>query len=1108
MKNIEYINAGAGSGKTTKLTEILSAKLGSGDFKPSEVILTTFTELAASEFRERAREQLYRDGHADVAAELDSAAIGTVHSVALSFIQKYWYLIGVSPDMKVMSDDDLQVYISESLGDYVGPDDLKFFRSYGSYFDLKDGQSHTDHDYWKEHLLSIIDKINNYNVDVDQSIKDSKAIVDTIFSQDTKLDVDALAKFKEALENDYPNHSDSAKETTQPLYEGFQKGEYTYAFLSKLYGFFIGKEQTKIKKRLIGVIGEDTYEKLVANLAKVLCSSSGKSNPRHLLNEMIERLFTIARKWKEGFILFKKDRHIIDYNDMERLFLQLLEKPEVTTEIGGIYKLMMVDEFQDSSPLQLEIFKRLSDLMKQSYWVGDPKQSIYGFRGADVGLVNEITKMFYDSPDSALQLTHDELNQSWRTREPLVNLISSCFTRAFDGIIDSEKVVLTPTRKESEQFSYPLSHWNCYAYRGSGKVFTEKVAVRIKQLIDSNTIIQIKNKNEYRRIEPGDIAVLCRKNNDCKKMAKALIKKGVPVSFVNDDILQQTEVQLVFTLLKLMVDTTNKHVRADLLRLLEDVSTQDILQQRLDYRVSLITEEEGEDATAKGEEKECTTADEINESSELEKDLWLDDNALIQKLAEFKQTVRNLSVSDLLDSIVYGLDLPEVVAKWGDVENRRQNLQTLCTLARNYDEHCLQMGIGASIGGLLTYLSYAEIENKVDNAANAVKVLTYHKSKGLEWPYVILSSLEDDSLEVKTFTRKNFWGIHELRQQSSDGSASYTIQLLPRITSAINSNLPMPVIEKCQTCSTYGLFVEKEKNDLRNLLYVGMTRARDYLTTLSLQGNKNSLPVLAWIKNTGISNGELEDGAIHLWGEGSLQPVFEDISNLNADEVTAPTRYTRYAYPENPAPSSEPKYLSPSKLPMMELAPGDIEMMDNLHCRIDPYTPKREEEAAAGTCIHNIFAVYDPSLSHEVNVEKATHILNGSFMREIISSPDKVITSIEHLYAWLEKTYGKATSIKHEVPFLHPLPGQIVNGEIDLLWYLNEHECVLIDFKNFPGKEDAITNPDDRHYAGRYASQLKAYRDVLTTSGLTVKDTLIYYSVMGRVVRLNFQGTS
>ena len=126
-------------------------------------------------------------------------------------------------------------------------------------------------------------------------------------------------------------------------------------------------------------------------------------------------------------------------------------------------------------------------------------------------------------------------------------------------------------------------------------------------------------------------------------------------------------------------------------------------------------------------------------------------------------------------------------------------------------------------------------------------------------------------------------------------------------------------------------------------------------------------------------------------------------------------------------------------------------------------------------------------------------------MYEIIPDVDKVIVSIEHLYAWLKDTYGEASAIKHEVPFIHPLPGQVVHGEIDLLWYLNDHECVLIDFKNFPGSKATITTPGEKneHYAGKYAAQLEAYRDVLQKSGLTVRDTLIYYSVMGCVVRLN-----
>ena len=1097
MKNIQYINAGAGSGKTTRLTEILSEKLGSKEYKPSEVILTTFTELAASEFREKSRERLYNDKHADVAAELDSATIGTVHSVALSFIQKYWYLIGVSPDMKVMSEDDLQVYISESLGDCVEKEDLEYFRSYGSFFDLKDSQSHVDLDFWKDHLLSVIDKVNNYDVDIEQSKTDSCIIVEKVFNSNTALYQELLSKFITALTSQICGYDNRPKRYAQPILDGLNSRVVTYATIVKLYKQLTSdRPEIGIKNRrgLKAIIGDADFDSLVANLKAFQMSSVGDDSPGGMMKKMINILFEIAKKWKDGFNDFKAKRHIIDYNDMERLFLELLDKPQVEAEIKGAYKLMMVDEFQDSSPIQLKIFNKLSDLMEQSYWVGDPKQSIYGFRGADVELVNEIIRKFNDKDrDPALKLTYDNLPNSWRTRVPLVNLTTECFTRAFEGTIDRENVKLEAARQENEQFSDSLCHWNCLASRQD--LFADKVADRVKLLLDSQTIIQIKNKEEYRRIQPGDIAILCRRNDECKNFANALIKKGIPVSFVNNDILQQTEVQLVFTLLKFVVDSSNKHVRADLLRLLEETSTQDILQQRLDYVISLISEEDDEENEGK-------------KKIVMKPDQWLEEgNALICKLKEYKNTVNNLSISDLLESIIFGLALPEVVAKWGDADNRRQSLQTLCSLAKKYDEHCLQMGIGASIGGLLTYLSYAEVDSKIDNASKAVKVLTYHKSKGLEWYYVILSSLSKDSLEDQEFTKKNFWGVHELRHPAPNEQYGYVIQFLPPIiSSGSKTNLPQPIIDKCKELDLYTTLQNKERNELRHLLYVGVTRARDYLTTLSHQTSNDKLPILHWIKNTGISEGTLDENASKLWKYDKLIPQYEDITDCPIAEVAKTTIYSHYQYPENPELSRDPKYLSPSKLPKMEFAKENIEILADLECRIKPYNTKEENQAAAGTCIHNIFAVYDPAASHDKNVEKATDIRNGNNMYEIIPDTDKVITSIEHLYAWLEITYGKASAIKHEVPFVHPLPGQIVHGEIDLLWYLNDHECVLIDFKNFPGDKATITNPDPKneHYAGLYASQLKAYRDVLVASRLTVKDALIYYSVMGCVVRLNF----
>ena len=1089
MKNVTYINAGAGSGKTTELTRILAEKLHN-EVKPSEVILTTFTEMAAAEFRERARQKLYQSGQADIANQLDAATIGTVHSVAFSFIKKYWYLAGISPDAKVMSEDDMQIYISQSLGDYVSSTDLKFFTEYCNYFDIDDTL------FWQDELLEVIEKINHYDLNLDDCITKSKEAISLIFSEKGTLDFNLLKEFQSILKNEMPTYD---KDDLKKKAKDFLSESPNYHVLLSLYKEISGEKFLGAKNRLTPFVTNmgDNFQKFVDNVKATLLSSKSTNeckSPAEMMNTMVEAIFRIANEWNNGFKDFKDSRHIVDYNDMEEKFLYLLDTKEVCNEIKTDYKLMMVDEFQDSSPIQLKIFKKLSDLMKQSYWVGDPKQSIYGFRGADVSLVNDIIKDF----DDTMKQKEDclvwgtPLKQSYRSRTKLVNLVTNCFTRAFDGVITKDRVELLPARQEKEGLSEPLSHWNSSGSMIQNQTFINNTADRVKQLLDSDLKVLPKDAKDVRTIQPGDIAFLCLKNSECKNHAKALAARGIPVSFVNDDISQQIEVHLVISLLQLMVDSSNKHIRANLLRLLKDKETTEILNSRLDY----IYQQNKERL-----EKEIPKDEKLP-------DEWMDDDSLIGKLKSFVQAGRDFSVSDLVENIIYGLSLPELVAKWGENEIRQQNLNTVCALAKQYDSHCQQMGIGASVGGFISYLSYAKVDTKIDNSVNAVKVLTYHKSKGLEWNYVIMESLYDDRLKDEIFSLWNYWGVREIRLKDND---LYVIQYLPRIMSTIipnKSTLPSLFVDKVINLASYKSIKERETNQLRHLLYVGMTRARDYLTTLgrcSSARNNKAIPTAFWIKNAGISGGVMNQSMAELWGEENLEGNMEDITNTPEADKTKASVYEYYKYPELTLSEHEPKYLSPSKLPEIEVPKENVEILKDLNCRIEPYNTKEETEAAAGTCIHNIFAVYDPALSHQENVDKATNIRDGNNMRDIIESSEKVITSIEHLYVWLEENYGKPFAIKHEVPFIHPLPGQIVRGEIDLLWYTSENECVLIDFKNFPGTKATITTPGDNneHYAGKYAAQLKAYYDVLVDSGVTVKDTLIYYSVMGCVVRLN-----
>ena len=176
MRNVTYINAGAGSGKTYTLTKILADKLSAGEVTPSKVILTTFTELAAAEFREKARQQILSTGNMDCASQMDCAAIGTVHSVALRFIKKFWYLLEYGADIQTISERDENFYMSQSLARITNmPDhkpDLDNFRKFRDNFDILDSSNHPDHLFWQQHLNAVVEKMEYYGVDdVEESIR-------------------------------------------------------------------------------------------------------------------------------------------------------------------------------------------------------------------------------------------------------------------------------------------------------------------------------------------------------------------------------------------------------------------------------------------------------------------------------------------------------------------------------------------------------------------------------------------------------------------------------------------------------------------------------------------------------------------------------------------------------------------------------------------------------------------------------------------------------------------------------------------------------------------------------------------------------------------------
>ena len=136
MKNITYISAGAGSGKTTHIIDKLVEAI-ENNTRPSEIMMTTFTRAAAQEMQERAKKKLLELGMPDKANEMGAATIGTIHSVCLRFIQKYWYLVGISPDCQQMDENDFNFYVDQSLFQKVSEEDMLLLEKWRKVLDWK-----------------------------------------------------------------------------------------------------------------------------------------------------------------------------------------------------------------------------------------------------------------------------------------------------------------------------------------------------------------------------------------------------------------------------------------------------------------------------------------------------------------------------------------------------------------------------------------------------------------------------------------------------------------------------------------------------------------------------------------------------------------------------------------------------------------------------------------------------------------------------------------------------------------------------------------------------------------------------------------------------------
>lgn len=797
----KFISAGAGSGKTYTITNQVAEMIKNGQLKPEQVIMTTFTKAAAQELREKAKNELNKRKLNKEAQQMEHALIGTVHSVANTFLTKYWYLLGIMPDAAAMEEEEVQAFRDHSLRGLLTQKDRKFLYRYAEDYQVgyppANPKAGINYGFWKDDLNTVLDYILWYNIDEEQlkkSLETTQSILDCLGPKEDKKIQDYAKECINEIFDVLNNMRQTSKVKEQKgILNNYKDKTLTENEINELAG--IAKDRC-----------EDSLatKQLLTSIASSFLFTTKRVDDN---KEYATLIFNLAQKWQRVYREYKDEHHLIDFNDMEEMFLKLLKIEEVQKDICSRYTHLFVDEFQDSNPMQVNIFQKLSELLNTTY-VGDKKQAIYGFRGSDTELTAAVADSITDN---------EPLPHSYRSIEKLVNFSNKIFTKVFKNMT-GVKLTIPKEYGNYDKEDKPLRLWK---YKDD-----KALALQIQQLILREGIAE------------EDIAVLARQNDQLDKLAEELRKINVPVCRESSDVKESRTGRLMKALLTLVNSSNNQLARAEVAYLtMPDYHVCQIIENRLDH---------------------------INNGND--PDDYLTDVPIIKRLLQLRRFRSNQedkypinllgyqSISALVETLIIELDLYSLVQSWDYAKAEEANLQVFIDLARKYEDNATKLGQSATIAGFINYFT----EQKCKGAVNeeGVRLYTYHKSKGLEWKVVILMSLDKDYGNAHDIATKCMLGCHYHREKKPTAKCTnppMTISLVRNIYGKDNTAKDA-LVSRLQNHELWEKVRDHEISEAARLLYVGVTRARNILILTS----KGDTVDFNWFRSIGAEIAETD----------------------------------------------------------------------------------------------------------------------------------------------------------------------------------------------------------------------------------------------------------
>jgi ATP-dependent helicase/nuclease subunit A len=1044
MSLLEIVRAGAGSGKTTDLCETVSAAVIAG-LDPSRILATTFTKKAAAELKGRIQTQLLSGARSDSIAarqradRLELAAIGTVHSVAHQLLSRYSIELGLSPRLEVITETAAKRAMDELLGTI--PVD--------TWRELNEKAERLAATDLRDRILALLGAKRGNRIDDDRFSQDMARSAERVCALLAPQGVAATANpasfLTQLVEQALAGFESIPNDTTKVTDEARQKLRRLRSYTNPAWNIYLHATRLKAGAKS----GANAMLDPLRNHAAQV-----RQNPRlHSdIREFSELLAAETIRLGTHFETYKAERGLVDFTDLEVLLLELLEDEVLSASLAQDFDLILVDEFQDTNPLQLAIFQRLRRFAPRSRWVGDPKQAIYGFRDTDPELINEVWT-------TATDAARTDLPDNYRSQRGLVQIIGRLFSPIF-----GDSAVQLP---QKDSLPRGVERW---------------ILDTRSQSDDALALACGISKLRAEGIPLRHIAVLERANRLLDELARALDALGIPFLLGSPGLLSSREGVLVMAGLRLVADRSDSLAAATVVHVLSD--------PQADTPVWLVERLDAIRAAEQGGERGGADAGQVRMP-------WDGD----VRFAAIERIDRRTSSPKLVvQQLIEALGLPALVQRWGDPARRCANLDSLLIHASEYEETALETGKAVTITGLILHF-----ENLIDSDSDtrhpplghdAVTIMTYHAAKGLEWPVVILSGLH-------TERGANMWSPVVTGGNSGEGDPldGRTLQAWtwpfgysdgPYGSLTTGSGLEDDALASPEGIERTNRAVQES---LR-LLYVGCTRAKDKLIFVHRAGKYDWLGRVSEVD--ALLRSTQGDGEHPIAGVDTTLVIRSLNADMVADCRCTPATSERWILlADAPATKpAQPRFYQPSSLSASSETVG-FSIRELTGSAYFPSGAKDENYVDIGNAVHAYFAALPSMRSFDsAQKEAVAERCLSSFSVSGLLAPSAIVSSGDRFSAWVDAEFPGARWFTEVPVTVSRADGGHWNGALDLLLELPDGRLVVIDHKSAPIRRERCADK-----AATFSAQLHAYRDMMIRAGNAVASCWIHFPLAGVAAR-------